>query len=124
MGQNWDRDPATGDYIMKNGSPLETDSLRIPAYTRLKVRATQWLYAPDKNYGSYLFRLKKRQTNRDTTEVENICANALRPLTADGRANQIDIEFDAVARNGVGLSIKLKSDAGAEDELKLNPLGA
>lgn len=124
MAQNWDRDPTTGDYIMKNGSPVQTDSLRVPAYTRLKVKATQWLYAPDKNYGSYFFRLQKRQTNRDTSTVENVAANALRPLTADGRANQIDIDFDAVARNGVGLNIKLVSDAGVAEELKLNPLGA
>jgi len=124
MAQNWDINERTGDYVMRGGAPLQTDSLRIPAYNRLKVKRTQWMYAPDVNYGSDFFRLKKRQTNTDTSAVENIAARGLQPLADDQRAQRIDIDFDAVARNGVGLKIKIVSAQGTAEELNLNPLGA
>lgn len=34
MGQNWEIDPVTKDYVMKGGAPVNTDSLTIPAYIR------------------------------------------------------------------------------------------
>lgn len=124
MAQNWDLDEKTGDYVMKGGAPVETDSLRVPAYNRLKIKRTQWMYAPSENYGSDFYRLKKRQTNTDTTAVENIAARGLQPILDDARAQRIDIDFDSVARNGVGLKIKIVSSQGKSEELKLNPLGA
>lgn len=124
MAQNWDRNEKTGDYLMRGGSPIETDSLRIPAYNRLKVRRLGWLYAPDEQYGSDFFRLQKRQTNRDTSAVENIAGRGLQPILDDGRAQRIDVDFDAVARHGVGIKVKLVSASGKTEELNLNPLGA
>lgn len=125
MAQHWERDERTGDYVMQDGAPKQTDSLRIPAYNRLKIRRTQWMYAPNKSdYGSDFYRLKKRQTNRDTSTVENITARGLQPLLDDGRAQRIDIDFDAVARHGVGLKVDIISAQGTSEQLKLNPLGA
>lgn len=124
MAQYWDIDEKTGDYLQVNGSPIETDSLRIPAYIRLKVKRTQWLYAPDTDYGSDLYRIQKRQTNRDTSAIENIAGKALQPILNDGRAQRVDIDFQAVARHAVGIKVKIISAAGQIEELNLNPLGA
>lgn len=124
MAQNWDIDEKTGDYLQVGGAPVETDSLRVPAYIRLKTKRTQWLYAPNENYGSDFYRLQKRQTNRDTSVVENIAARGLQPLLDDGRAQRIDIDFDAVTRNAVGIKTKIVSASGKAEELNLNPLGA
>ncbi len=124
MAQYWDINEKTGDYLQSAGSPIQTNSLRVPAYIRLKVRRTQWMYAPNKEYGSDFYRVQKRQTNRDTSAIENIAAKGLEPLTADGRAQRIDIDFEAVARHAVGIKVKIISADGQIAELTLNPLGA
>lgn len=124
MAQYWEIDEKTGDYKMLNGAPIETNSLRIPAYNRLKIRRNNWLYNPGVDYGSDFYQVKKRQTNRDTTLIENIAARGLQPLLNDGRAKRIDIDFDAVSRNAVGLKITIVSASGEIQELQLNPLGA
>ncbi len=123
MGQNWDRDEKTGDYLMKDGAPVQTDSLRIPAYHRLKISRTRWMYAPDSRYGSDFFKMKKRQTNGDTSAVENTAARSLQPLLDDQRAQRIDIEFDAVSRHGVGVKIRIISAEGQAEDFTINSLG-
>lgn len=123
MAQNWDFDPATGDYVMKGGTPVETDSLRVPAYIRLKTKRSQWMYAPDKKYGSDFYTLVKRQTNRDTTIIENTAARALQPIADDGRAARVDIENDVVARHGVGIKVRLIGAGGERENLNLTGLG-
>lgn len=123
MAQNWEIDPKTGDYVMEGGAPKQTDSLRIPAYVRLKTPRTQWLYAPDERYGSDFYTIKKRQTTRDASQIETVAANALQPIADDGRARSIEVEATQVARHGVGLETKIVEASGRLDNLSLPSLG-
>jgi phage gp46-like protein len=121
--QNWDLNEKTGDYLMEGGAPKQTDSLRIPAYMRLKVRRRGWLYAPDVKYGSDFWTVKKRQTSRDTTAIENTAARALQPIVDDGRASFVLVDNDGIARSGVGVKCKIVAASGREDQLNLQGLG-
>lgn len=119
MAGNLNLDPKTGDYILENGSPQETDSLTIPAYLRLKTQRTRWLYAPNEDYGSDFYLVQKRRTDQDTTFIENIAIAALNPITQDARANRIDVETVAVARHGIGLRTVIYDARGNVEELVL-----
>lgn len=123
MTQYWDLNPVTGDYLQVGGLPVETDSLRVPAYYRLKVKRKKWLYAPNDLYGSDFHLINRRQTNSDGSLVEDTGGKALQPLLDDGRAQIIDVETAAVARHGIGINVKIISAAGRQDELNLLPLG-
>jgi phage gp46-like protein len=123
MPQNWDLDPKTGDYVMTGGAPKQTNSLRVPAYIRLKVPRLGWLYAPNTLYGSDFRAIKKRQTNRDATTLENTAGRALQPIVDDGRSATMDITTTAVSRNGIGLNIKIVEASGTQDQLNLPSIG-
>ena len=123
MSESWDIDPASGDYLLVDGNPVPTESLRIPAYVRLKVRRTQWLYAPDENYGSDYYTVKKRQTSREASSLEAIGARALQPMLDDGRASEIDVTAQTATRGSAGLQATILDAQGQPDQLNLQSLG-
>lgn len=123
MAQNWDRDPHTGDYKMEKGAPIQTNSLLIPAYHRLKVKRTQWLYAPDPGYGSDFYLVKKRANTNANTQLENIAERALQPMVDDGRANTITVTVDANTRNGAGMTTKIVDAQGEVEQTTFKGLG-
>lgn len=121
--QSWDIDPKTGDYILDaGGNPRQTDSLRVPAYFRLKARRTQWLYAPNERWGADFYLLKKRRSTSDGSAVEAVAALALQPLIDDGRSEEIVIETTAVARQGIALKATITEASGRLETLELPPL--
>ena len=117
MAQNWNINPVTKDYEISNGKPVETNSLTIPAYIRLKTGRKKWMYAPDDNYGSDLATLTRKQTNRSPTVIENMAARALQAILDEGRAKSITVDFAASARHGVGLEVKIINAAGKVEQL-------
>lgn len=119
MAQTWEQNPMTGDYVMQGGAPVETNSLRMPAYVRLKVRRSTWLYAPNTEYGSEFHTVKKRKTNDDASLIENLAARALQPILDDGRAAAIEIDTEAVSRNGVGIKSRIIVSEGESEVLLL-----
>lgn len=121
--QTWEIDPVTGDYIMDGGKPVQTDSLRMAAYFRLKVRRAKWLYAPSTTYGSDLDLYKKRQANLDITAVENTAIKAVQPIVDDGRAAEIRVDFSESARGGIGIKCKILNASGIVEELNLQGVG-
>lgn len=123
MSQNWLNDPKSGDYTMNGGSPVQTDSLQVPAYYRLRIPRDGWMYAPDSKYGSLLHTLKKRQTTKDSTQIETMAATALQPMADDGRAKQIDVQTVEVQRAAVGLKTVIIKANGKLDTLVLPTLG-
>lgn len=123
MPQNWLIDPASGDYVLENGKPVETDSLQVPAYFRLKTPRGKWLYAPDDKYGSTFYTLKKQQS-QDASAVERVAENAVQPILDDGRARQAIVETNVSARNEVVLTTTLQQENGTLDTLILPKLGA
>lgn len=119
MAKSWLIDPKTGDYVIEGGVPVQTDSLVVPAYFRLKTRRLRWLYAPDTTYGSDFHLVKKRRTTEDASFLESIAAQALQPILDDGRAESITVNTTATSRSGVGMQASIISDGGQEDTLDL-----
>lgn len=113
--QNWKIDPGTGDYVMDSGSPVETNSLTIPAYVRLKTQRTRWLYAPDNQFGSDFYTVKKRPAENANLKLEDIAGRALKPLLDDGRAKQITVDITENTRNAAGMDAQI-IDASGEIE--------
>lgn len=123
MNQGWKINPNSGDYIMEGGAPANTESLQLPAYYRLKINRNRWLYAPDNNYGSDLYLIRKNQTTKDASFVESVMARALQPIVNDGRARTIDVTATVRARHAVGLETKIEDAQGKVETLTLKGLG-
>ncbi len=121
--QNWNIDPVKGDYVMEGGAPEQTDSLKVPAYFRLKTKRQQWLYAPDENFGSDFYTIKKRPAENANQRLENIAAAALQPLADDGRASQITATVTQNTRNATGLNVSIIDAAGEVEEQTFTGLG-
>jgi phage gp46-like protein len=123
MSQSWQIDPKKGDYVMNLGAPVETNSLQVPAYFRLKIKRKQWLYAPDDKYGSDFYLLQKRPASNAAQKIENVAVNALQPLTDDGRASRIDVVADNFSRNGAALTATILDASGEEEIVTFPGLG-
>lgn len=122
MGQNWEIDPVIKDYVMEGGSPKQTDSLKIPAYIRLKTQRSRWLYAPNRDYGSDFHTIQKNLTTSDATLLENTAVRSVRQLVDDGRASGIDIETTQVVRHGVALKLSITDAQNQGSEILLVPI--
>lgn len=116
--QTWDLNPATGDYIMVNGAPQQTNHLTVPAYIRLKAprqglqkkngEPSGWLYAPDTKWGSAFFaKVGTRVSSRAITELEQVAAVALQPMLDDGRASSITEQVLVTARGAFGFQANI-----------------
>lgn len=123
MAQNPEIDPASGDYVLVGGAPKQTDSLKIPAYFRLKVKRQLWLYAPNSSYGSDLYQIRKRKTTQDPNFIEATAARALQPIVNDGRASAIEVDTAVSARNALGLDVLIADAQGEVDKLQIPGLG-
>lgn len=121
--QNWLINPDTGDYVLENGKPVETNSLQMPAYFRLKIKRQSWMYAPDDKYGSDYFTVKKRPTSNSNARMESIGANALQPLIDDGRASEIELTTTQNVRNATGLEVKITDASGEVEAQTFKGLG-
>lgn len=123
MPQGWDINPVTGDYKVTNGSPVQTNSLLLPSYYRLKVKRQRWLYAPDTDYGSDLFSIVK-QVASTPTSLENIALRALRPLVDDGRASSIEVEVTKNVRHSNEMQVKVRDASGQVEVTTFSGLGS
>jgi phage gp46-like protein len=127
MAQQWDRDPATGDYILaSDGTPQQTDSLEVPAYHRLKTHRTQWMYAPDPDYGSDFYQVQKRNSAVNGGLLENIADKALQPMIDDGRAASV-VTTNTTApgddRSSSSLDIAIVDRQSQQTNFTFTPLG-
>lgn len=122
--QTWNINPQTGDYVMERGAPEQTNSLQVAAYFRLKAKRSRWMYAPDPQWGSNLFMIKKRTTSSDNTLVENTAADALQPIVDSGRASDIEIETVDKARHGISMKVQITDAAGNVERVEFVSLGA
>lgn len=121
--KSWNLNPANGDYVLDSqGSPEQTDSLLIPAYIRLKAPRTRWMYAPDTDWGSDFYTVRKRQTALDGSLCEQIGVRALKPLIDDGRASKVTLTATVQARGAVGLETKIADAGGNESSAVFKPI--
>lgn len=115
----WKIDPATRDYVMENGAPVETESLTAPAYIRLRVRRKKWLYAPDELFGSDL----ADQKRQNPALIESLAARALQPIVEDGRAAELSVSSIGASRHGLQLQIDITDAQGEPQALTIDPIG-
>lgn len=115
----WTVDPKSGDYVMEGGSPKLSNSLVMPARVRLRAHRTQWMYAPDTNWGSDFYALKKTPLDQQVNTGETTAARALQPIIDDGRASQIDINAVVSKRGALGLKVDIFDAQGDVETLNL-----
>lgn len=108
---------------MEGGAPVETDSLQVPAYIRLKAKRKQWMYAPDENWGSDYYTVKKRPSTNAAQRLENIGIAALTPLTDDGRALSVEVTADAIDRSSAALTTTIVDASGQAETVTFPGLG-
>lgn len=127
MAQQWDRNPQTGDYIMgADGSPVQTDSLNVRAYHRLKTKRTQWMYAPDDSYGSDFYLVKKRNSSVNSGLLENIAEKSLQPIIDDGSASTVTATSTTAPsdnRSSSSLEIDMIDRQNQSQSFNFSPLG-
>ena len=124
---SWIINPETGDYVMTNGKPTESESLLYPAYYRTKIRRGAWMHAPDSRYGSDFGNISQRFNGRDLPTLANIQKQALQPMIDDKRAIAVDVTYDGTQqgiRNNSALKANITSADGTTETLLLPPLGA
>jgi phage gp46-like protein len=119
---SWLIDPRTGDYDIANGDPQRDETLRFPAYVRLRLASGSWLYAPDASYGSVFGTVKKRTTN-SITLLSQIAEAALAPLIDDGRAVTVAVDPVSSGRNSEEMAITITERDGELTQFQLNPVG-
>ena len=121
--QSWNINPTTGDYVMKNGQPEQTNSLNVPAYFRLKVKRKKWLYAPDTKYGSDFYTIQKRPSDSANQRFENTAVKALQPIVDDGRAIQVEATVTQNVRSGTALDTTIIDATGEVETQTFKSLG-
>jgi phage gp46-like protein len=123
MAQDWSIDPKTGDWVIEKGSPIETDSLLVPAYYDLKIQKGKWLYATAKE-GSEFHTIKKNPTVGGKKIMENIGEKALQVMLDDGRASSITVTAEAPARGVFDLTTKIVDAQGNVDKTTFKGIGS
>lgn len=121
--KSWNINSNTGDYVVERGAPVETESLQLPAFYRLKIKRGQWMYAPNKVYGSNLYLLLKNQSSKSASAVESATLDALQPILDDGRAETIDALIQESSRHGLGVQINILDNAGDVERFAFQGLG-
>jgi phage gp46-like protein len=114
--QTWQMDPTIGDYVMDSGAPEQTNSLQVPAYFRMKIKRTKWMYAPDKNYGSDFYTIAKRPSENGNQRLEGVAIKALQPLVDDGRAQQVTANVTENTRNGAAMDTVIVDASGQVEQ--------
>lgn len=123
---SWVIDPNSGDYVMESGSPTDSNDLKYPAYNRLKVQRGQWLYAPNDQYGSDYYLVKKRFNGSSLGNLRDIGERALQPIVDDKRAISVQVNYDSQpqqSRNNSALTVILIDAQGELEQLNLPQIG-
>lgn len=121
-GQNLKIDPKTGDYVIVDGRPVEDNSLSTPAYIRVKAKRTQWLFAPDQQWGSDFYLYHRRHLVQDDQNMLATAAAALQPLIDAGRATSVTVVEDASNRSNYQLTATLTQSDQQTTPLTFTPV--
>lgn len=116
---SWQLDPKTGDYVTVNGDAVQDTSLDVPIYIRLKTHRQGWLYAPDRFYGSTLFKNQKHNTTVGKSAVENTIFKALTPIVNDGRMVGQNITSTGRSRQGESFMLQYQQNNGDVKQVDL-----
>lgn len=123
MSETWLLNPESGDYVVDDqGKPVIDNSLKVPAYIRLRAPRTQWMYAPDVNYGSDFYQGKLKHNPESRKTVELIAQRALQALMTDGRARQIIVDTVTQSRFSLGFRTVILDIQGQRDDFSITPI--
>jgi phage gp46-like protein len=120
MAQNLKIDPATGDYVVVGGRPVETDNLDTECYFRIKISEGRWLCNP--TIGSRFREFHRRHSPDDERAMITMGNRALKPLVDSGRA--VSAEFSGVAktRQSESFAVKYQQSGGAGPSVTFIPV--
>lgn len=113
--------PGTGDYVIEKGDTVQDFSLQFAAYVRMKVKKKKWLYAPDNNYGSDIYKVLKRGNNTPRL-LETLSFKALEPLILDGRAKEVTAFSKPLSRNNCNIEINILEVNNSIQTFEFNPV--
>lgn len=115
--------PETGDYVVVDGKPVIDESLKQPAYIRMKAKRNTWMYAPDDKWGSDFHLIKKSRTTQAATREINTAEKSLDPLIDDGRAADVLVEVSSRVRGQTQLKTTITEEVGEAEQTILIPIG-
>lgn len=121
-GESWTIDPETRDYSQEGGSPVVDRTLKTPAYLRLTVPRTRWLYAPNASYGSDYWTQNVKNDKARPGVLEAIGKRALQPMVDDGRATEVSVVADDRGRYHCHLDTKITDAQGQTEEIAVTPM--
>lgn len=119
----WLINPATGDYVMQGGAPVIDDTLQTPAYFRTKIARTQWMYAPDPDYGSDIYLAKKKALSNSPASVAAAATRCLQPMVQDGRARSASAVVTGSTRGAVAIQENIIDASGQPQQVTFDPIG-
>jgi phage gp46-like protein len=121
----FDRDQTTGDYIEDaQGRPQMTTSLGPAVRARLRAHRTQWLHAPDDQWGSDFYRYRKRRSVDFSDSLgESIAQKALEPLEKDGRIDNLEVVTQFTQRGGVAFAASFLDRQKQQGDSVTTPIG-
>lgn len=122
-GESWVINPATKDIQVANGVPVKSKSLNTPVYVRYMAHRTQWLYAPNPQWGSDFFLAKEKQISSSPTALTAIGKRALQPILDDGRATEVDVSIAQRNRSATVLATQVTDSTGEVQQPSLVPIG-
>lgn len=125
MGQNWQIDPVTRDYVLVNGSPAPTDAVEDSAYFILKIPMGNWAYAEDDKQGSELWRFVRAPRTRNTEKLfaSRVLSSLNSQMVATGKAREVRVSNIEATRDGTSNQIEIEPNTSQlSAQLKFNPL--
>lgn len=124
MSESWFIDPSLRDYTLdERGRPVIDETLNTPAYIRLTAPRGNWLYAPNKKYGSDFFNTRIKRTLNNFATGAAIARRALQPLIDNKDAISIAIVSTKNTRYALEFSATIVDNVGNENNIVLNPVG-
>ena len=112
MGQFIQIDPTTKDYVFENGSPIETDDVRVRTYFSLMIPQNKWLYGQP-NQGSLLYILNNvKRTSSIEQQFASLAADAInQQVIGMGYGNDQGIKNIAASSVGTNNEVEVVPSA-------------
>jgi phage gp46-like protein len=119
---SWKLDSNSGDYVLNSkGNAVIDTTFATPAIIRLRAQRTQWMYAPDINWGSDYYTTTVRLNNSKL--LDNIGTRALQPLVTEGLALNVQVQTVAASRINFTQQATIVENNGQQTTVNFSPVG-
>ena len=106
-------DPATGDYVIINGSPQRDPAHGLANAVYLRLMTPLGSYWADAKLGSRLHELQReKDISRVAVLAKQYAEQALAPIVADARATNIDVSTERHGNGRMNLLIEVTKADG------------